>query len=38
VDIRVFIEAVESGEELDTISLLDVDGVQGYLFGNPEFL
>jgi diguanylate cyclase (GGDEF)-like protein len=38
VDIRVFIEAVESGEELDTIRLLDVDGVQGYLFGNPEFL
>ena len=38
VDIRVFAEAVESVEELDAIRLLNVDGVQGYLFGKPEFL
>jgi diguanylate cyclase (GGDEF)-like protein len=38
VDIRVFAEAVESGEELDLIRLLNVDGVQGYLVGRPEFL
>ena len=38
VDIRVFTEAVESEEELDAIRLLNVDGVQGYLIGNPEFL
>jgi diguanylate cyclase (GGDEF)-like protein len=38
VDIRVFTEAVESEEELEAIRLLNVDGVQGYLVGNPEFL
>jgi len=38
VDIRVFTEAVESAEELDAIRLLNVDGVQGYLVGKPEFL
>ena len=38
VDIRVFTEAVESEEELDAIRLLNVDGVQGYLIGRPEFL
>jgi EAL domain-containing protein (putative c-di-GMP-specific phosphodiesterase class I) len=38
VDIRVFAEAVESEEELDAIRSLNVDGVQGYLVGKPEFL
>jgi EAL domain-containing protein (putative c-di-GMP-specific phosphodiesterase class I) len=38
VDIRVFAEAVESEDELDTFRLLNVDGVQGYLLGRPEFL
>jgi diguanylate cyclase (GGDEF)-like protein len=38
VDIRVFAEAVESVEELDAIRLLNIDGVQGYLFGKPEAL
>jgi len=38
VDIRVFAEAVESVEEIDAIRLLNVDGVQGYLFGKPELL
>jgi diguanylate cyclase (GGDEF)-like protein len=38
VDIRVFTEAVESEKELDAIRLLNVDGVQGYLVGKPEFL
>jgi len=36
VDIRVFAEAVESVEELDAFRLLNIDGVQGYLFGKPE--
>jgi EAL domain-containing protein (putative c-di-GMP-specific phosphodiesterase class I) len=38
VDIRVIAEAVESAEELAAIRSLNVDGVQGYLFGKPEFL
>jgi EAL domain-containing protein (putative c-di-GMP-specific phosphodiesterase class I) len=38
VDIRVFAEAVESVEELDAFRLLNIDGVQGYLFGKPEAL
>jgi diguanylate cyclase (GGDEF)-like protein len=38
VDIRVITESVESEEELDAIRLLNVDGVQGYLLGKPEFL
>jgi diguanylate cyclase (GGDEF)-like protein len=38
VDIRVFAETVESAEELDTIRSLNIDGVQGYLVGKPEFL
>jgi diguanylate cyclase (GGDEF)-like protein len=36
VDIRVFAEAVESVEELDAFRLLNIDGVQGYLFGKPQ--
>ena len=38
VDIRVFAQAVESREELEAIRALNVDGVQGYLVGKPEFL
>ena len=38
VDIRVFAEAVESREELEVLRTLNVDGVQGYLVGKPEFL
>jgi len=38
VDIGVFAVAVESREELDAIRALNVDGVQGYLVGKPEFL
>jgi len=38
VDIRVIAEAVESREELDAIRSLNIDGVQGYLVGKPEFL
>jgi EAL domain-containing protein (putative c-di-GMP-specific phosphodiesterase class I) len=36
VDIRVIAEAVESETELNTIKTLNVDGIQGYLFGKPE--
>jgi diguanylate cyclase (GGDEF)-like protein len=38
VNVRVITESVESEEELDAIRLLNVDGVQGYLLGKPEFL
>ncbi|MDH3561421.1 MAG: EAL domain-containing protein [Gammaproteobacteria bacterium] len=36
VDISVIAEAVESEAELETIKTLNVDGIQGYLFGKPE--
>jgi diguanylate cyclase (GGDEF)-like protein len=36
VDIRVIAEAVESEAELEAIKTLNVDGIQGYLFGKPE--
>jgi diguanylate cyclase (GGDEF)-like protein len=38
VDIQVIAVAVESRQELDAIRTLNVDGVQGYLVGKPEFL
>jgi EAL domain-containing protein (putative c-di-GMP-specific phosphodiesterase class I) len=38
VDISVLAEAVESIKELDAIRSLNVDGVQGYLVGKPEYL
>ena len=36
IDIRVIAEAVESDAELEAIKKLNVDAVQGYLFGKPE--
>jgi diguanylate cyclase (GGDEF)-like protein len=36
IDIMVIAQAVESEAELEAIKTLNVDGMQGYLFGKPE--
>lgn len=36
LDITVIAEAVETQEELEVVSTMNVDGIQGYLAGKPE--
>jgi len=36
LDIKVIAEAVETQAELEVVSALNVDGIQGYLTGKPE--